>query len=188
MNVVNKIRNKGMRFSAAFHEGSDALGGDAGLPELLAEIAGILLMCLNAVLGLLSLLWPFSRKHPRRVSSDRMRLLPNDPMSALTDEPQPHTVWVLLDSNFRYRDMSASFCELLALNRADLIGRSAEDFTPAEFVDLEAVRAEVRMFGGKTGFWVYLRRDGRFVLVRYSIRVRKDSMAELYLEPLPVAS
>jgi hypothetical protein len=166
MNVVNKIRNKGMRFSAAFHEGSDALGGDAGLPELLAEIAGILLMCLNAVLGLLSLLWPFSRKHPRRVSSDRMRLLPNDPMSALTDEPQPHTVWVLLD----------------------LIGRSAEDFTPAEFVDLEAVRAEVRRFGGKTGFWVYLRRDGRFVLVRYSIRVRKDSMAELYLEPLPVAS
>ncbi len=178
-----------MRFSAAFHEGSDAIGGNAGLPELLAEIAAILLMCLNAAVGLVSLLWPFSRKHPGRVSSDRKRLLPNDPMrSALTKEPQPHTVWVLLDSNFRYRDMSASFCELLALDRADLMGRSAEDFTPAGFVDLDAVRAEVRRFGGKTGFWVYLRRDGRFVLVRYSIRVRKDRMADLYLEPLPVAS
>ena len=177
-----------MRFSVAFHEGSDALGDKSGFTELLAEIAGILFMCLNAALGLVSLLWPFSRKH-RRVSSDRMRLLPNDLMSsALTKEPQPHTVWVLLDSNFRYRDMSESFCELLALERPDLIGRSAEDFTPAGFVDLEAVRAEVRRFGVKTGFWVYLRRDGRFVLVRYSIRVRNDRMAELYLEPLPVAS
>ena len=79
-----------MRFSAAFHEGSDALGGDAGFPELLAEIAGILLVGLNTGLSLVSLLWPFSRKHPRRVSSDRKRLLPNDPISsAPTNEPQP---------------------------------------------------------------------------------------------------
>ncbi len=189
MNVANKLRNKGMRFSVAFHEGSDALGDKPGFAELLAEIAGTLFMCLNAALGLVSLLWPFSRKHPRRTSSDRKRLLPSDrATSALDKEPQPHTAWVLLDSNFRYRDMSASFCELLALDRANLMGRSAEDFTPAGFVDLDAVRAEVRRFGVKTGFWVYQRPDGRFVLVRYSIRVRKDRMAELYLEPLPVAS
>jgi PAS domain S-box-containing protein len=84
--------------------------------------------------------------------------------------------------------MSASFCEMLGLARSELIGRSAEDITPADFVDFEAVRAEVRRFGKKSGFWVYLRRDGRYVLVRYSLHVRKDHMADLYVEPLPVAS
>jgi PAS domain S-box-containing protein len=84
--------------------------------------------------------------------------------------------------------MSESFCEMLGLQRADLIGRSAEDITPADFVDLAAVREEIRRCEKKIGFWIYIRRDGRYVLVRYSIRVRADRMADLYLEPFPMAS
>jgi len=185
-NVVRKFRNKGTQFRAAFHEGSDAISQRPGLVGSIAEIAGTLLVLMNALVGLAWL--PFSRRksHP---SPAGLRLEFQDrASSAFGSEQQPSRVWVLLDTDFRYRDMSTSFCEMLDLRRADLIGRTAEDITPADFVDFESVRDEIRRFGRKTGFWIYLRRDARYVLVRYSIRVRADHMADLYLEPLPMAS
>lgn len=184
MSFVTKFSGKGRQLRVAFHEGSDAISDKPGLMELLAEVAGTVLLLLNAAVGLAWL--PFTRRKSYAANA-KLQFQDRAPL-ALGSESQPHPVWVLLDTSFRYYDMSDSFCDMLGLQRADLIGRSAEDTTPAGFVDFASVRAEIRHYGKKTGFWVYLRRDGRYVLVRYLIRIRADHMADLYLEPLPVAS
>ncbi len=180
------LHKKKSLFGAALQEGADAVEEHGALTGFLADIIGLLMIGLNALLGLALLLWPFRSKNHNQQEGN-----PSTAGQRTGDfrEPSDHDrLWVLLDSSFRYADMSPSFGQMLGFSRSELIGRTAEYVTPPDFVNFPKLREEIRSAGRKSGYWVYRRRDGRFVLVRYDLTMRSDGMADLYLEPLPVAS
>jgi PAS domain-containing protein len=117
--------------------------------EFLAEIAGTLLFFLNAPTGWAWL--PFRRRTSYPATADVKLDFGIEAVRPSGANRNHILCGFLLDTSFHYCDMSESFCEMLGLQRADLIGRSAEDITPADFVDLAAVREEIRRCGKKIG-------------------------------------
>jgi PAS domain S-box-containing protein len=157
------------QFETIFREGADATAPHTIL-EFLASVVGVGLLSLNTLIALAMLPWSSQRRegHKRREGS-------SDP------------IWVKLDSDFRYVDMSPEFCEFLGFSRSQLIGRSAEYVTPDDFANIEVVRDEIRRGRRKKGFWIYRRSDGKLVLVQYEIRVRPDNMADLIIAPVDLS-
>jgi PAS domain S-box-containing protein len=153
-------------FATALREGGDSIVSNR-VVHFLADVVALVLLSLNTVLSVALLPWrPRRRKvtPPRRGSSD--------------------PIWALLDLEFRYRDMSPRFCELLGFSRSELVGKSVEYVTPPDFTNIQAMKDEVRRRRKKNGFWLYRRRDGHLVLVRYAIVLRSDNMADLKIDPI----
>jgi PAS domain S-box-containing protein len=137
----------------------------------LVYLGGLGLLALDTLLSLATLPRPSTRREGRERRED-----------------SSYPIWVKLDSNFRYVDMSPEFCTLLAFSRSELIGRSAEYITPPDFTNIQAVRAEIRRNRKKKGFWIYRRSDGKLVLVQYAMRLHSDNMADLLIAPASLAS
>lgn len=185
MNLARTFRNKGTQFSVAFREGSDEISDKPGAVEFLAEIAGTLLCFLNALMGWAWL--PFRRRTSHPAIADvklDFGIEAVRPYGANRNHILCGFYWTRAFITVTCRSLFAT-CSVFSVR---ISSAEAEDITPADFVDLAAVREEIWRCGKKIGFWIYIRRDGRYVLVRYSIRVRADRMADLYLEPLPMAS
>ena len=136
--------------------------------ELITDVAGLLLLSLNALLSLVLLPWSHGRanKKPEREHQE-----PTKPIR------------VLLDSEFQYVDMDPEFCELLGRSKSELIGKDAEYVTPIDFCNIHEFRQQVRLRGKEDGYWLYRRKDGGLVLVDYSITVRPDNMVDLLVTP-----
>ena len=156
------------RFGTILREGADATSASPIL-EFVADVVGVGLLSLNTLLGIAMLPW----------SSRKVKASSKD---------SPHQIWVKLNSDFRYVDMSPEFCKLLGFSRDQLIGRSAEDVTPHDFTNIEAVREEIRRDRKKSGFWLYQRSDRRLVLVRYAMVLGADNMADLVVAPVNLAA
>jgi PAS domain S-box-containing protein len=156
-----------VKFGSVLREGADGTNPNP-VVELIIDVAGLLLLSLNALLSLVLLPW----------SNGRAK---GQPGRELQEPTKP--IRVLLDSDFRYVDMDPEFCELLGLSKVELVGKNAEYVTPADFCNLLEFREQVRNLGEKDGFWLYRRGDGSLVLVHYSIAVRRDNMADLLVTP-----
>jgi PAS domain S-box-containing protein len=157
------------QFGTILREGSDATAPHPIL-EFLASVVGVGLLSLNTLIALAMLPWSSKRR-----KGNRRR------------EGSSNPIWVKLDSDFRFVDMSPEFCKFLGFPRSQLIGRSAEYVTPDCFANIEVVRDQIRHDRKKKGFWICRRSDGKPVLVNYEIRVRPDNMADLIIDPVDLS-
>jgi PAS domain S-box-containing protein len=155
------------KFGSVLREGADGTNPNP-VAEFIADVVGLWLLSLNALLCLVLLPWSRGRAKDK-------------PERELQEPTKP--IRVLLDSDFRYVEMDPEFCELLGLPKSELIGKDAEYVTPTDFCNIREFREQVRQLGEKDGFWLYRRGDGSLVLVHYSIAVRHDNMADLLVTP-----
>jgi PAS domain-containing protein len=97
-------------FERVLREGADGTNPNP-VVELITDVAGLLLLSLNALLSLVLLAWSHGRA---KGQPERERQEPTKPIR------------VLLDSDFRYVDMDPEFCELLGLSKVELVGKDAD--------------------------------------------------------------
>lgn len=93
-------------------------------------------------------------------------------------------IWAMLDSNFRYVDMSPEFCTLLGFTRSQLIGRGLDSVTPEGFIDVQAFTDEIRRVRKRAGVWTYRRSDGTRVRALYRMEIGPNKMTDWVITPL----
>jgi transcriptional regulator with XRE-family HTH domain len=89
---------------------------------------------------------------------------------------------VVVNGDRKYTEVSDGFCNLVGYHRKDVIGRRYDDFTAPSTSDIPAIFKLFSRLGYMQGLWMFVRRKGTRVLVRYEAWLRPDSLIEANLE------
>ena len=88
----------------------------------------------------------------------------------------------LVDGDRRYIEVSDSFCQLVAYEREELIGKRYDDLTAPGTNDIPTVFRLFVRNGYMHGLWMLRHRKGTPVLVRYESWIRLDCYIESKME------